>query len=819
MYFQIERQQNILQIDEDYATLKKMHDDGTLEFEFRYSIKQKDAIRVSTKVEVSVFSRPIEKKPIVSTNQIGNVDSKKLISNILSDATAAKTAVENKNDYVIQTKNSDVSAFINNSAVKELRQGKPAKDISSLRTNKLKSIPAGQLKESNDIKPVLQNLTLRADNQYLRVSSSIEDDTQRLSHDLIFKRGLDPSSVTSTMPTVISSQESIQGTITPTTRHEVETGALNRLRDNITLTAGVLKKQEKTAAEVEDTKLVEVLVSSVKDTIDVPVIVRFIPPKKKIGSGESSNVFVNFNLLDPKTNLAIDTVTKQLKILQHIKIYRTPVLSPIVNQVKSEISSKVNLEIAQSDSVANEVHIYKKNLYTSLVDIDNYELVGVYPVQGKQRALVQVQKPLYNAAIYRCISAFDGVLSNAYSSAVIKPKKYKQINALSLTAKFEDKGILLEARKLPPGAVSIQFMRRNLSLYENEFTNVKTPKLIDSSTRSADYLSAVVSDVVDNNIYEFAVKIFYRDGLQEIVNSEIIEYVLPAPGKVDIKLNNINIRQFGERNVAFDVNLNVVDKNLDEVKTVLERQGIQTYFDSDISKQRDQLNDMFAYSVHRVNMSTGEREDFGVITGNNFSDEQIRGKLASKPLKSGSSYRYTVTAVSRSPETTFDSFEKTVTDPSTKKTYTFKPSKFLHPVTLKRGVITSAAGLKTKYAKNVFEHGTLGANTTFDVTFDRVAANVIDANASSFDRKRNVISWRIEGSVSEIDHFVISKETHGLRKILGTAHNQFPDNNCQWIHDLTPSDRGQISYVITPIMDDYKRGNDVQTNMLLVGDI
>lgn len=819
MYYRVERRFNLLHIEDTFASLKSIKEDGNLEFEFRYVVSQSDSIiRGAVTVDVSVFTRTVKKRPILGVNQIGKIDSRELIGNILSDMPAAKSALKSQENYVLSTRKSDISAAINNESITQIKAGVQIKNISSMYSSRLKSVTAGSLQEANDNKPVLDNLDLKVNNVYNSISASLDEKPQSLAHDLILKRGIDPSAVNDITSKMMHSYESFHGTLRPSIRFEPDHGTLSRLHNQLTQHPGLLDRSM-FATDVEEHKLMDVVVTEPIDNVEIPVRMVFKPPSKKAGSRDSSSVFVKFQLLDSKTGTALDTVIKPLDVPTHIRIFNTPISAPIVKSTRAEISSRVNLLITQTDSRANEVHVYKKNIYTSVTDVDDYTLIGIYPVTGSQHALVQVDMPVYNAAIYRVIPAFSGMLGFSYSNVVVNPKKYRPIRAVSLTAKIVDNGISIEARKLPPNATSIQFLQRNLTIFQKKFDPIGSPQLIDDVARQSDHLSITTLDVQDNNIYEFAVMLYHKSGTQELTANEIIEYVIATPGKVDIKVTDITVNHDSAPNVTFNVNLSVLDSNLDAIKKLMENQGIKSYFEDDIATQRDQLKSLLAYSLHRVDLTTGEREDFGVITQSEFNDSDVRKNYATRALRYGHRYRYVITAVSRTSETVLESFQKKITDDVTKKQYMFKPSKFLHPLTLRRGLLISPNGLKTRYSKSTFEHGTLGSTTSVEISFDDNPIRVVESSASQFNKYLNLVSWRVDGPVEKLDHFVIMKEVHGIRVMLGTAHSSFDHGNCQWIHNLTPHDRGEIKYVIVPVLNDYNQGQSVITNSLLIEEL
>ena len=814
MYYRIERRYNLLRIDDAFATLQNISDDGTLRFEFRYVVKQSEVVsRKAMTVNVSVFSRVLKKRPILGISRLGKIDSREVVENILSDVTAAKTVKKGAEDFTLKTKVSDISAYVSNESVGALGAGHAS---FSTAPRVLRSVSAGSLKESVDPQPVLDAMNLRVENVYTKVSASMSEDTRSLCHDLILRRGIDPSDVTAMSSRSVTSSDAMHGTLPTSKRYEVDEGTLNRLHDHLTLSFASVRP-EVLSSDVADNKLLNVIVSEPIDDIEVPVIMMITPPRKVMGGKDTTDVFVKFDLIDSATGSSIDSITRTLDISSHVRMYRMPVLPPYVKQVHSETSSHVNLEVSQQDPGANEVHVYKKNVYAADVSIDDYALVGVFSVTGTQRALIRVDASMNGTTLYRVIPAYSGIIGPAFTNVVVKSLRNRSIHAMSLTTRVvETGGISVEARKIPSDVISIQFMQRNLTIHESEFTPLGSAILVDATVRESDYIAYTTTSVLDDNVYEFTARVYRRTGLHEFISNDVIEYTLPNPGKVFITISNLNVSHDTVPNVTFTVDMSVVDSDIDMIKSLLEKQGLLTYFDADVARQREQLKGLLAYAIERVDLTTGMKDDMGTLTAAEFSDVDTRKKLAIDPLRYGHKYRYIISALMRVPETVLETLVKTTTDKVTKKEYSYHPAKFRHPVVLKRGIMMSALGLATRYAKSMFAFGSLGSSVMVEVSFDDVQLHIVDAMAANFGRDLHVITWKVDGDLSAIDHFVVMKKTHGIATILGTAHNLFTNGNCRWLYRPTHRDVGDVRYVIVPIMCDYKRGESVMTNILHV---
>lgn len=808
MYFTLNKHRGVLNVSDSFAYLKTIHEDGSLEFEVRYTASQASIVKLgSMTVEVSVLSRNVKKQ------KKDHHDASITLDDILLDSSLTKSIAKNADNYVLCTTISDISSMINNEIVGSLSRGVASNRLQATYHTKLRSIPVGQLTDSNDVKPILSVPNLRTENVFTLVSSSLDDDVRNLCHKLITEQGIDPSMLVNVTGKFIESKDSFDGTRERQGYHHND---LDRLYNHVTLDANTTSIA-RTNLDVDNHKMIDVIVTESNDILEIPVNLTFKMPKAHYDSRDaSSNVFVRFRLLESSTKVVLDEVIKVIDVAKFVRSYRLPTIPPIVKQVTSEIATRANLQITQRDQIANEVVVYKKTI-SNLTIPSEYTFVGSYSVSYNQSAIVQIDVPRNSAVIYRVISSHDGALCPTYAAIVVKPTKAKIASTISLTSNVMISGITIEARKIPVDVVALQFLQRNLSTHQSEFEEIQDPIVIDDSMRLSDCVTINSMNVQDNNVYEFIVKAFYRNGSHDYLGNEITEYVSQSSGKVDIRIDNLIISyDLTVPNVTFDVNIASIDSNIDVVKSLLEQRGIKNYFDEDISKQRDELKALLAYSVQRIDLTTGEREDFGVMSESKFDDINVGKKYACTLLKRGHKYRYVISALARMPETLFDKFQKTVVDAETKKTYTYNPAKFMHPLALRQGTIVSQIGLKTIYSKSMFEHGIIGTTSTFDVTFDDDVPKIIDASVVKFDDQTMTLSWKVDGNMELIDSFIVMKEVVGLRKVVACVHNLFETGNCQFVYHVTRRDVGEFRFVIVPIMHDYRLAPYAITNYLRI---
>lgn len=821
MYFRFQRRFNLLTIDDTFAHLVRVLPTGDMKFEFRYTVSQREAVqREALTVNVSVFSRTIQRKSLLGDNHLGSIDNRKLVGNVLTQMPDAKSSIKQQEKFTVVSRNSDITAQINNAVVGQLAAGGTKNTIRALSSTQLKFVPASEIKQGNDPKPVLVRSKPTSVTDVDGFAASVlETDTQKLMHDMISRQGLDPTHIFNLSHRSMSSVDTVGGILNPKKSLEFDNSPSTQLLHWYLFNPAV-PIIPVTSDNVEDDTLVHILVNEPDENVEVPVSV-VIPSSAFSSEGRDvAHFFVKFDMIDSKTGTAIDSVTKPLDVARHVQLFNTPRIPPIVKAARAEQRGKVNLEIKQVDPGATSVRILKKTLYRATTDIDKYTLIGTYDVKSiDQSLLVPVDLPRSSSVMYRVVPVgAQGTVGFEFTNVVVKPARFAAIKSIALTVQQTDLGVKVELRKIPKRVVAVEIRVRNLSVYQQAYSNVGGGiLLIDDATRISDHLTVIDNSVAPNNIYEYAVRLIYRGGEVELAGNSVLEYLLPESGKVDTTVENVTVDNSGTSpNVTCNITTKLVESNVDIIKKLLENQGIIDQFKDNLQAERAFFSSFVAHNVQRVDLSTGTREDFGVLTDVFFSDVDKQITHAVSPLQYGHRYRYEVQAMLRAPETMFDAYVKTTVDKSTQKSYNFSPAKFLHPIALTNGTLMSKEGLKTRYAKDPMSHGLIGDVQSFEVSFDGQPARIVDQLASEFDRYLNIVTWKLNGSIDEVDHFVVMTEVHGTRRLVGKVHSGFPNGNCQYLHPLTPQDVGQLTYVITPVFKDYKTGDAAYTNSVII---
>ncbi len=192
----------------------------------------------------------------------------------------------------------------------------------------------------------------------------------------------------------------------------------------------------------------------------------------------------------------------------------------------------------------------------------------------------------------------------------------------------------------------------------------------------------------------------------------------------------------------------------------------------------------------------------------------MRGVTLPQP---GQKYSYDVTTFLRTPATALQGYEQQVTDvmfPS--KSFNYTPWNWRHPVTLQEGNFITQASLQRNHAGTQFTFGEVGKITTTYVSLENSMPSLLSAKATKINQKTIRVQWKIQGSATKIDHFIVMMDVLGMRTVVGKSHNVTETNYFEFIDSLDNGEKGELKYVIIPVYFDYGRGKETQTNKVLI---
>ena len=373
MYFRPERRFKILDIADDFAHLKRVRRDGTLDFEFFYRVSPNDVVtNDASVVRIEIFSRSIGFRPLLENTTLGNIDTRQLVRNIMTRSVDAKSVIKQRKQYVVATKKSDVTSKINNEIIGQLRANVPAKDIWQNYQTKLDYVPAASIKTSADVRPILDHV---AHNFVAPAGSydytSFRDRPSRLMHDMIVRQGVDPTYIFDLTPRSIPAIDSFSGMLRPSCTYEVQNSPATRLLNYYVFPHSPCYPRYSydnyNSNSIPDGNLIAVLVRTPKTQIELSTILTVPNYSFNYDGGNNTHFFAKFELIDNTTGQSIDTIIKSFDISQHLKLFNTPKKPPIVKVSKSDFSARANIEIKQIDPGAKAVKIYKKNTEPNVI--------------------------------------------------------------------------------------------------------------------------------------------------------------------------------------------------------------------------------------------------------------------------------------------------------------------------------------------------------------------------------------------------------------------------------------------------------------------
>ena len=708
-------------------------------------------------------------------------------------------------DRMIASTTIDIASVIDNNDLRSIAAGRSTDDI-VIRRKKVFLKSAEELKESGDDLPVLETSVLD------RFQPTLAKRSFRNSACEMLNRGIDPGDVVK-LSTKIDSNKAAMGTMLDPAKHPSrDPGDLLRERYFLFINQATAAGNQSSQGFGSSTTIpVYGTVTSVYADLTARI---------EITSNLIDDEFiVSFELLDDRA-IAIDAVSRMVDHAENVRIFNLPLDPPLVQLTsRSNKLGRGRITITQQDHRATSVVIYKKIMNKSL-PIGESEYFRIQEIElrvdeGPKTVPIDIDST--NPIIFRCIPiGVTGELASVYTNVVMPPvgiRDYRFLDRfrhVSVIARIDKSGIAVEVREIPCGIAAMTVQRRDLTIHESQFRSIDSDRGVVRVT--------VDTGVKPNHVYEYRCVLYDKFGTSmPATTTATVEFVSLIEDLVDTNLIDQLVTQEGDDiDFAFTIQTQVLDTQLQAVKNLIDAQLLDVLFEDDLKTERDQLASLLAHRVVRFNLTTGEVEDFGVISITAFSDAQFRNVNSVKPLRRGNAYRYEVYALLRAPETMFEKLEKTVTEDN--QTHTFKPAKFRHPLAQQKGNITTPATRRANHARDEFSFGRVGSIARLDVPIAQDSVGVTNLTLERLDATRIIIRWQTAASSEAYDHFMIAKEILGTRTFVGAAHNITRAGRYEFIHELEEDDMGAIRFFVIPILSSYIAITEASTEEIVIGD-
>ena len=229
-------------------------------------------------------------------------------------------------------------------------------------------------------------------------------------------------------------------------------------------------------------------------------------------------------------------------------------------------------------------------------------------------------------------------------------------------------------------------------------------------------------------------------------------------------------------NVAIDLSFTTIEQVLSSLNNATEGQvktsngnvQIGNFIDN-IQTNRDKFVDLFRVNIIRQDLSTGEEYDLGNFPA---GEVNIDSKLliANGVPTPPTNRRYVFRLLQRNALTVFNDIVETITDETSRTTFTKKVSKFLSPLNLIDDKIPSSDRVRVKdpikasrtQFVDEFQLGYTGLNKDISVSASKQKSTFrLTASAASVNGKLCNVSWTVDGDASDIFGYWVSIRSGG----------------------------------------------------------
>mgnify|MGYP003977448887 CR=1 FL=1 len=528
----------------------------------------------------------------------------------------------------------------------------------------------------------------------------------------------------------------------------------------------------------------------------------------------------------------------------------TPDVAPDISAgIIGNKPNEVRIRISQNDDIAASVMLLRRKItedtadpeyqFMEIAQIDVHAETGsaayidngvtnVHPVSYEYRA---VPVGPTGSEAPECTAS---IIVKGVKPIGIAAQKYANPDnnvAMSAVNKYDRVGITVES--IPDDVVAIRLFREDLksdSFFENSenmYRQVVPPGTKTGIIEVGKGLSSVyVEDdkVVPDRTYRYKCTLRrVREPESEANEEEVIHYIKPrARTPVLASIDNIQTRDVGARTeVGFDLNAEFTDPGLELLGDIFAASGVSGNFIEDIRKNRDQLKDVPAFLITRVDLFTGRATMLGIFAPGEFNDNLELQKKIGAYMIPGRKYRYIAKLSLRPPEAFFKNAltnisvqNKSLLGLSETDRYEVLAQRFMSGFGATSGLAsdTELTNMSEVGLIGQFEIGKTGIELDETITTAKRKTQVLAAAA--IPRKRfNFVEWKVEGDPFDINFYVVSLNYKGSKGVIGTIPST-RSSTVSFRDKLYFKELGALSYSIMPVYNNMKAGKALETNII-----
>lgn len=544
-----------------------------------------------------------------------------------------------------------------------------------------------------------------------------------------------------------------------------------------------------------------------------------------------------------------------------------PIEPPLISSHVSR-NGTISLEIKQVDKKADGIEVYarpitrsfqhsRENPWQKITDVQITSSEGAFIVDHK----AETSSPIVYRAIAKTKNRKSCNFGSTVGHAIDNLGKSLDICifSASLYSIINSKGsVEVVATNIQGGTQSISLLRKNLSLFEKDFTLVQNTNQAQF-INTGDTITFIDTTVQEGNLYEYTLSSMSFDGIERInTTSTVLEYMLPM-GDVTLSVGNptaLKGTSSTTSNVAIPVSTkmstdqDVFISNMVN-KSKIEKNKIDKV--SDLSSNSDQITGVL---INRLNETTGKSAYLGFYPSGE-SDESVfidKGDSSSNiPTPAiGSKYRYIFEAVlsniaavvddaafrealpggSTSLDTASASSQIKLQKQRDRNDLTFtndassgmvpdplnpnRPEKFFNARTIGRGIDAGTIVLPKSSTAQEIETGRTGRYASVFIDLSDTGTPTVRKASCRIRSDGNImIEWSVKDN-KNIDHFLIQETRYGNSSVSLAAHNNPHKGRYCIIDPFARSRPGSVSYSIIPVDINYRKGEPFSAGSITI---
>ena len=542
-----------------------------------------------------------------------------------------------------------------------------------------------------------------------------------------------------------------------------------------------------------------------------------IPERYK---NEELEIFFELYPSTDPNSLIYKEVKKTFYICNLLSIKNSIIKKPSI-QESNTTRGLSGLSIKQLDKKASGIQVFKKT-------INSNGQVSKYKSFFRERNFMMNNEQEIREAnsqseiqIFRCVAYADDSSSktlSAYRNVIIGTIPLIDQTIILISDVQEEKAVKITITNYPHEVSIFQVSRRKI--LKDSFGSFEEYKVIQHFVDIRQQQTVLDKDVINGEYYEYSIAYMDNRGDRRQSVSKIHKFVDSSNLKsIAATISDYTLTTSITENpgpvITFSIQHVINQESTSLISDVISQAGLGENFKQEFEKIKDKFKDIVFFKVTRINLSISPsiEETFNdLITNGPFTDSpETRHNSNISNIDLNHDYLYTVRGYYKNPASLMKDLVITVPAKGTTKAYKYRPYKWLQQKVLNSGTLLPEDSNNNLLHPSIFEDGDIGVVANIKIDKLETLLELKSATARRVAIKTIFVSWMIESSIDEYDHFVIVKESNGgKRKILTTSRD------LMYVDEIRLTDAGTIIYYITPVYNDYTVGTTIRTNSIIV---